>query len=107
MESGTIIGACIPSLDRKTDTADLECHEKAPEGYLQRHVTQDIKRGVARIFIPSPEASPNVAGSHTLSAAIIIAAETLPEPHRKRASKGIRDPIVSATEQRDRPCLGA
>lgn len=75
---------CIRPLDADAQTTDFECGEKALDEYLQRYATQDIKRGVARVFVASPvEEPPLVAGFYTLSAAS-IAAETLPEEWRKR-----------------------
>jgi len=69
----------IRALDADAQTAGFECGEKALDEYLQRYATQDIKRGVARVFVASPAEQPHVvAGFYTLSAAS-IAAETLPE----------------------------
>lgn len=74
----------IRPLDADAQTADFECGEKALDEYLQRYATQDIKRGVARVFVASPAEQPHgVAGFYTLSAAS-IAAETLPETWRKK-----------------------
>ena len=74
----------IRLLDREAETAAFECGEKALDAYLQRYAAQDIKRGVARVFVASPvDELPVVAGFYTLSAAS-IAAETLPEPWRKK-----------------------
>lgn len=65
-------------------TAGFDCGEKALDEYLQRYASQDIKRGVARLFVASPAEQPQVvAGFYTLSAAS-IAAETIPEKWRKR-----------------------
>lgn len=72
------------SFDVDADTADFDCGEKALDEYLQRYASQDIKRGVARVFMASPAGQPQViAGFYTLSAAS-IAAETLPETLRKK-----------------------
>jgi len=74
----------IRPLDRDANTADFECGEKTLDDYLQRYATQDIKRGVARVFVASSADRPHaVAGFYTLSAAS-VAAETLPEHWRKR-----------------------
>ncbi|WP_028873968.1 GNAT family N-acetyltransferase [Tepidiphilus margaritifer] len=75
---------CIRALDGDARTADFACGEKALDDYLQRYASQDIKRGVARVFVASPAEQPQVvAGFYTLSAAS-IAAETLPEKWRKK-----------------------
>ena len=74
----------IRALDADAQTADFDCGEKALDEYLKRYATQDIKRGVARVFVASPTEQPQaVAGFYTLSAAS-IAAETLPEKWRKK-----------------------
>lgn len=74
----------IRALDSDALTADFTCGEKALDEYLQRYARQDIKRGVARVFVASPVEQPQVvAGFYTLSAAS-IAAETLPDPLRKK-----------------------
>ncbi len=74
----------IRPLDHAANTAGVECGEPALDGYLQRHVTQDIKRAVARIFIATPDnRQGTVAAFHTLSAAS-IAAGPLPEKWRKK-----------------------
>ena len=74
----------IRPLDADALTADFACGETALDEYLQRYASQDIKRGVARVFVAAPAAQPAVvAGFYTLSAAS-IAAETLPESLRKK-----------------------
>ena len=74
----------IRPLDADAQTADFKCGEKVLDEYLQRYAAQDIKRGVARVFVASPAEQPQaVAGFYTLSAAS-IAAETLPEKWRKK-----------------------
>jgi GNAT superfamily N-acetyltransferase len=75
---------CIRPLDDDAQMADFECGEEALDEYLQRYATQDIKRGVARVFVASlAEQAQVVAGFYTLSAAS-IAAESLPEKWRKK-----------------------
>lgn len=74
----------IRPLDGEMQTAGFDCGETALNEYLQRYATQDIKRGVARVFVATPTEQLNHAvGFYTLSAAS-IAAETLPEKWRKR-----------------------
>lgn len=75
---------CIRPWDADPQAAGFACGEKALDEYLQRYASQDIKRGVARVFVASPEDQPQVvAGFYALSAAS-IAAQTLPEKWRKR-----------------------
>ncbi|MGE0049404.1 MAG: GNAT family N-acetyltransferase [Acidithiobacillus sp.] len=74
----------IRPLDDEADTIGFACGEAALDEYLRHYASQDIKRGVARVFVASPvEASRAVAGFYTLSAAS-VAANTLPEDWRKK-----------------------
>ena len=74
----------IRPLDDRVQTAGFECGEPALDDYLQCYASQDIKRGVARVFVASRVESPDVvAGFYTLSAAS-VSAETLPERWRKK-----------------------
>ena len=74
----------IRPLDADAQTAEFECGELALDEYLQRYASQDIKRGVARVFVALPLEQPQVAaGFYTLSAAS-VAADTLPEKWRKK-----------------------
>lgn len=74
----------IRPLDSNAQRAGFDCGEKALDEYLQRYATQDIKRGVARVFVASPAEQPQVvAGFYTLSAAS-VAAETLPMTWSKK-----------------------
>jgi GNAT superfamily N-acetyltransferase len=74
----------IRALDHTANTAEFACGEPALNEYLRRYASQDIKRGVARVFIAAPDDQPeNIAGYYTLSAAS-VATETLPEKWRKK-----------------------
>ena len=64
----------ICQLDDDISTADFKCGELVLDEYLQRYARQDIKRGVARVFVASTLAQPQLAvGFYTLSAASIAA----------------------------------
>lgn len=83
----------IRLLDQLADTAGFDCGEKVLDDYLRRYATQDIKRGVSRVFVATPLGQDSVvAGYYTLSAAS-IAATMLPEPWRKKLP---RYPIPAA-----------
>lgn len=74
----------IRALDNEVDTAGFRCGEAALDEYLQRYAKQDIKRGVARVFVATPADQASVVeGFYTLSAAS-VAAEQLPESLRKK-----------------------
>lgn len=56
----------------------------ALDEYLHRYARQDVKRGVARVFVATPaDLVSEVTGFYTLSAAS-VAAEKLPESLRKK-----------------------
>lgn len=74
----------IRALASEVETAGFRCGEVALDEYLHRYARQDIKRGVARVFVASPAEQARVlAGFYTLSAAS-VAAEQLPEALRKK-----------------------
>ena len=74
----------ICALDNETATADFRCWEAALDEYLHRYARQDVKRGVARVFVATPgDLASEIAGFYTLSAAS-VAAEKLPESLRKK-----------------------
>lgn len=74
----------IRPLDGKALTAEFRCGESTLDEYLQRYASQDVKRGVARVFIASPANQPHeVAGFFTLSAGS-ISTDSLPELLRKK-----------------------
>ena len=74
----------ISPLDPEADRAAFACGESALDDYLQCHASQDVKRGVARVFVACPVGQPQqIAGFYTLSAAS-VAAQTLPEAWRKK-----------------------
>lgn len=74
----------ICPLGPEVDRTAFACGETALDDYLQRHASQDIKRGVARVFVASLADQPQqIVGYYTLSAAS-VAAQTLPEARRKK-----------------------
>lgn len=74
----------IRPLDNEVDTTSFRCGETALDDYLQRYARQDIKRGVARVFVATPADNlTEVVGFYTLSAAS-VAAEHLPDSIRKK-----------------------
>lgn len=74
----------IRPFDHNMQTEDFSCGQQVLDDYLRRYANQDIKRGIARVFVASPVKQPEVvSGFYTLSAASITA-ETLPEKWRKK-----------------------
>lgn len=74
----------IRALDAVADTGDFRCGEQALDDYLHRYASQDIRRGLARVFVASPPGqAQRVAGFYTLSAAS-ISVDSLPDKWRKK-----------------------
>lgn len=74
----------IRALDDEAGTVSFRCGEPALDEYLRRYARQDVKRGVARVFVATPLEPPSlVLGFYTLSAASITA-EQLPESLRRK-----------------------
>lgn len=74
----------IRAFDRDADNTRFDCGEPHLNEYLRRYASQDVKRGVARVFIATPdEASEQIAGFFILSAAS-VQCETLPDFWRKK-----------------------
>jgi GNAT superfamily N-acetyltransferase len=74
----------IRPLDNEVDTAGFRCGETALGDYLQRYARQDIKRGVARVFVATTtDNAAEVVGFYTLRAAS-VAVEHLPDSIRKK-----------------------
>lgn len=74
----------VRTLDERAQAGEFDCGEAALDEYLQRYASQDVRRGVARVFVASPVDEPQVVtGFYTLSAAS-IAVQTLPDKWRKK-----------------------
>jgi len=74
----------IRALDSSAASSKFDCDEPLLNVYLLRYAGQDVKRGVARAFIATPDEAPEqIAGFFTLSAAS-VQSETLPESWRKQ-----------------------
>lgn len=73
----------IRALDHAVETDGFCCGEAALDEYLRRYAGQDVKRGVARVFVATPVAEARVLAFYTLSAAS-VAAEHLPSALRKK-----------------------
>lgn len=74
----------IRTLDEAVDTGAFDCGEPALDEYIRRYASQDVRRGLARVFVAMPEQEPQrLSGYFTLSAGSVSAA-TLPESVRRK-----------------------
>jgi GNAT superfamily N-acetyltransferase len=70
----------IEPLATQHDRASFECGNEALDRYLKERATQDIRRGLARLFVATAADDPaRVLGFFTLSATAIIASDLPPE----------------------------
>jgi GNAT superfamily N-acetyltransferase len=64
--------------------ADFHCGNAALDDYIRRYAAQDIKRGLARVFVALPVENPGrIAGYFSLSAAS-VGATSLPDELRRK-----------------------
>lgn len=69
-------GYRIRPLDGAVDTAVFHCGQTALDDYVRRFASQDVRRGVARVFIATPEDDPRrLAGFFALSAGSVNCAD--------------------------------
>ena len=62
----------IRPLDDTVDRSAFECGEQALDAYIRRYASQDVKRGVARVFVATPREAPSqLAGFFSLSAGAV------------------------------------
>lgn len=74
----------IRALDETVDAGAFDCGEPALGHYIRRYASQDVRRGLARVFVAMPEQEPlRLAGFFTLSAGS-VGATTLPETVRRK-----------------------
>jgi ribosomal protein S18 acetylase RimI-like enzyme len=74
----------IRGLDVQVRTADFCCGETALDTYICRYASQDVRRGVARVFVATPsDDAERLAGFFTLSAGSVLAS-TMPETLRAK-----------------------
>jgi ribosomal protein S18 acetylase RimI-like enzyme len=70
----------IRPLDANLDRAGFCCGQRALDDYIQRYASQDMKRGVARVFVATPREMPSrLAGFFTLSAGSVRCEDLPPD----------------------------
>jgi GNAT superfamily N-acetyltransferase len=75
--------AVIAPLGPHHDRSAFSCGEPALDVYLQRQASQDVRRGLARVFVAAGKTPETIAGYYSLSAASFARAE-LPAELAKR-----------------------
>jgi GNAT superfamily N-acetyltransferase len=74
----------IRPLDAAVNVDAFRCGEPALDAYIRRYASQDIRRGLTRVFVATPvQALQQLAGFFTLSAGS-VSAITLPDAMRRK-----------------------
>ncbi|AUB81738.1 GNAT family N-acetyltransferase [Candidatus Thiodictyon syntrophicum] len=72
-------GYRIRPLDAALDAAAFRCGQPALDDYIRRYASQDVRRGVARVFVAAPDAdSHRLAGFFALSAGSVNCSDLPP-----------------------------
>jgi GNAT superfamily N-acetyltransferase len=83
----------IEPLGSGHDRAVFNCGNESLDRYIQTQASQDVRRGVARVFVAvMPEEPERIAGFFTLSAAWMVASDLPPEVAKRLP----RHPIPAA-----------
>lgn len=95
----------IESLARSHKRENFDCGVPALNDYLHRQATQDMRRGISRVYVARERGAAQVLGYYTLSAAS-FSRKSLPEKEAKRLP---HYPVPAALLGRlaiDRTCQG-
>lgn len=77
-------GYRIRPLDAGVDTGTFHCGQETLDTYIRRYASQDVRRGVSRVFVATAEQNAGrLAGFFSLSAGS-VQATALPDNLRKR-----------------------
>jgi GNAT superfamily N-acetyltransferase len=79
-----VSGFRIRAFGDALDTTEFHCGSDPLDQYIRRYASQDIKRGLSRVFVALPVNAPRrVSGYFSLSAAS-VSATTLPDALRRK-----------------------
>lgn len=77
----------IRLLDAKHQRKEFRCGEPSLDRYIYQYAKQDSKRRVSRVFVASPDSSPEtIAGYYTLSAGSLDT-DTMPNERKRKLPK--------------------
>lgn len=77
-------GYRIRPLDGAVNTQTFHCGQATLDDYIRRFASQDVRRGVARVFIATPDGDPRcLAGFFALSAGSVNCSHLPPDLARK------------------------
>ena len=82
----------ISILDKTHNRKSFECEEKLLSDYIQKQLSQDIKRRLAICFVAA-DSNNNVVGYYTLTSES-LGIESIPEKYLKRVPKNYNAPVI-------------
>ena len=82
----------ISILDKTHNRKSFECEEKLLSDYIQKQLSQDIKRRLAICFVAA-DSNNNVVGYYTLTSES-LGRESIPEKYLKRVPKNYNAPVI-------------
>lgn len=103
----------IRPLDDEVDKSAFRCGQASLDAYIQRYASQDVRRGLARVFVATPHEDPGrLAGFFSLSAGAVNCADLPTEVARKlpwcssmRHPTGARGPWLGSWLLRVSVCI--
>ncbi|MCK0156023.1 GNAT family N-acetyltransferase [Cellulophaga sp. F20128] len=82
----------ISILDKTHNRKNFECEEQSLTDYIQRQVSQDVKKRLAICFVATDE-DYNVIGYYTLTSES-LGRELIPEKYLKKVPKNYNAPVI-------------
>ena len=76
-------GRAVEGLSTSHERAGFDCGDEGLNDYLQRYASQDVRRGVARVFVALDTDERTVIGYYSLSATSLSHAD-LPDEQQKK-----------------------
>ncbi|MDN5211269.1 GNAT family N-acetyltransferase [Fulvivirgaceae bacterium BMA12] len=82
----------IVLLEKNHDRSNFQCEEEALTIYIQKQVSQDIKKGLATCFVALND-NQRVIGYYTLTSES-LGRESIPEKYQKKIPKNYNAPVI-------------
>lgn len=82
----------ISILDKAHNRKSFECEEKSLSDYIQKQVSQDVKKRLAICFVAA-DSDNNVIGYYTLTSES-LGRDSIPEKYLKKVPKNYNAPVI-------------
>lgn len=82
----------ITLLEKRHNRKNFECEEQSLTDYIQKQVSQDIRKGLATCFVAADE-DQNVLGYYTLSSES-LGRDLIPEKYIKQVPQNYNAPVI-------------